>query len=400
MPPLPPRCPQPPAQVAELLQEGQLRLLPRCQPQQAHRPRLPQAGRSARRLPVRGAQGLPDRQERRGRPQQRDHDAGMARPFTLAEIKVLSNYLASLPGDLQDRAAVAIPLIRRRRRRLGIRATRSRCEFSGFLVFERQMAMRGSMGALGSSVGEPWPISIASIRITPRHGPMLKKITVERVPPGHAPARTVRHVAGPPVLEDEVRASKTQADLAKLKSSGVKLTAGSTRARAWTWLPPSPAEAACSKAAAAGRIAAARRTRQPIGARNHLAGRRGQACGRTRAAVAPGRALAVERGPHGQRGRCCRSACRWSTEIASSVWRNPGALVSLARLKNHDDYSYMHSVAVCALMVTLARQLGQTEAASARCRHGRVAARHGQGQDAAGGAQQARQAHRMPNSTS
>ncbi len=50
------------------------------------------------------------------------------------------------------------------------------------------------------------------------------------------------------------------------------------------------------------------------------------------------------------------------SEIASSVWRNSGALVSLARLKTHDDYSYMHSVAVCALMVSLARQLGQTEA--------------------------------------
>ena len=49
-------------------------------------------------------------------------------------------------------------------------------------------------------------------------------------------------------------------------------------------------------------------------------------------------------------------------EITGSVWRNPGALISLARLKTHDDYSYMHSVAVCALMVSLARQLGQTEA--------------------------------------
>ena len=48
-------------------------------------------------------------------------------------------------------------------------------------------------------------------------------------------------------------------------------------------------------------------------------------------------------------------------EIAGSVWRNPGALISLARLKTHDDYSYMHSVAVCALMVSLARQLGQSE---------------------------------------
>jgi HD-GYP domain-containing protein (c-di-GMP phosphodiesterase class II) len=45
-------------------------------------------------------------------------------------------------------------------------------------------------------------------------------------------------------------------------------------------------------------------------------------------------------------------------EISSSVLRNPGALVSLARLKTADDYTYMHSVAVCALMVALARQLG------------------------------------------
>jgi putative nucleotidyltransferase with HDIG domain len=45
-------------------------------------------------------------------------------------------------------------------------------------------------------------------------------------------------------------------------------------------------------------------------------------------------------------------------EISSSVMRNPGALISLARLKTKDNYTYMHSVAVCALMVALARQLG------------------------------------------
>lgn len=48
-------------------------------------------------------------------------------------------------------------------------------------------------------------------------------------------------------------------------------------------------------------------------------------------------------------------------EISSSVLRNPGALISLARLKDADDYTYMHSVAVCALMVALARQLGCVE---------------------------------------
>lgn len=45
-------------------------------------------------------------------------------------------------------------------------------------------------------------------------------------------------------------------------------------------------------------------------------------------------------------------------EISNSVLRNPGALISIARLKNADEYTYMHSVAVCALMIALARQLG------------------------------------------
>lgn len=48
-------------------------------------------------------------------------------------------------------------------------------------------------------------------------------------------------------------------------------------------------------------------------------------------------------------------------EISSSVLRNPGALISLVRLKTKDNYTYMHSVAVCALMVSLARQLGLDE---------------------------------------
>lgn len=48
-------------------------------------------------------------------------------------------------------------------------------------------------------------------------------------------------------------------------------------------------------------------------------------------------------------------------EVADSVARNPSALISLARLKTKDDYTYMHSVAVCALMVSLAKQLGMDE---------------------------------------
>lgn len=57
-------------------------------------------------------------------------------------------------------------------------------------------------------------------------------------------------------------------------------------------------------------------------------------------------------------------------EIADSVFRNPGALVSLARLKTQDDYTYMHSVAVCALMVSLARQLALSES---QCREAGLA---------------------------
>ncbi len=45
-------------------------------------------------------------------------------------------------------------------------------------------------------------------------------------------------------------------------------------------------------------------------------------------------------------------------QVANSVARNPSALISLARLKTKDNYTYMHSVAVCALMVALAKQLG------------------------------------------
>jgi HD-GYP domain-containing protein (c-di-GMP phosphodiesterase class II) len=57
-------------------------------------------------------------------------------------------------------------------------------------------------------------------------------------------------------------------------------------------------------------------------------------------------------------------------EISASVSRNPGALVSLSRLKTRDDYSYMHSVAVCALMVAMARQQGMDDDA---CRQAGVA---------------------------
>lgn len=45
-------------------------------------------------------------------------------------------------------------------------------------------------------------------------------------------------------------------------------------------------------------------------------------------------------------------------EINQSMERNPNALLTLIRLKNVNEYTYMHSVAVCMLMVALGRQLG------------------------------------------
>ena len=44
-------------------------------------------------------------------------------------------------------------------------------------------------------------------------------------------------------------------------------------------------------------------------------------------------------------------------DISESIARNTTALVSLVRLKNQHDYTYMHSIAVCALMIALAKQL-------------------------------------------
>ena len=45
-------------------------------------------------------------------------------------------------------------------------------------------------------------------------------------------------------------------------------------------------------------------------------------------------------------------------EINQSIERNAGALLSIVRLKTIDDYTYMHSVAVCALMISLGQRLG------------------------------------------
>ena len=47
-------------------------------------------------------------------------------------------------------------------------------------------------------------------------------------------------------------------------------------------------------------------------------------------------------------------------EISLSIARNPEAFLNLARLKNVDDYTYLHSVAVCGLMIALGKTLGMS----------------------------------------
>ena len=81
-------------------------------------------------------------------------------------------------------------------------------------------------------------------------------------------------------------------------------------------------------------------------------------CRRSRAAVTS--MFAEARMGHALDAEQCQGLVQ---EISESVARNPGALISLARLKTADDYSYMHSVAVCALMVSLGRGLGLDDAA-------------------------------------
>jgi len=48
-------------------------------------------------------------------------------------------------------------------------------------------------------------------------------------------------------------------------------------------------------------------------------------------------------------------------QIAGSITREPTALLSVARLKNHDDYTYLHSMAVCGLMISLGKKMGLDE---------------------------------------
>ena len=55
---------------------------------------------------------------------------------------------------------------------------------------------------------------------------------------------------------------------------------------------------------------------------------------------------------------CAATALQVVDDIAAALAHNAGALISLVRLKHKDDYTYMHSLAVCVLMQVLAKQIG------------------------------------------
>lgn len=45
-------------------------------------------------------------------------------------------------------------------------------------------------------------------------------------------------------------------------------------------------------------------------------------------------------------------------KMADSIFRNKDALISLGRIKQKDQYTFMHSVSVCVLMISFCRELG------------------------------------------
>lgn len=47
--------------------------------------------------------------------------------------------------------------------------------------------------------------------------------------------------------------------------------------------------------------------------------------------------------------------------ITESILRNPGALLGLLRIKTKDDYTFLHSVSVCTLMVAFCRSRGMDD---------------------------------------
>ncbi len=144
-------------------------------------------------------------------------------------------------------------------------------------------------------------------------------------------------------------------DLATLQSSGIKevwidtargLDVAPTTAAISKEVARTQVEAVLNEASEAPPAEARRSFQEEVEQARRIHARAKQAVTSMFQEVRMGRALQVE------------EAVDLVEDIHQSISRNSGALLSLARLKNKDNYTYLHSVAVCALMIALGKQLG------------------------------------------
>lgn len=82
-------------------------------------------------------------------------------------------------------------------------------------------------------------------------------------------------------------------------------------------------------------------------------------CRRARRAIERSREAVSEMFETARLGRAveARRMVPLAKSIGASIERDPKALINLVRLKEKDQYTYLHSVAVCALMMNFARHL-------------------------------------------
>ncbi len=180
---------------------------------------------------------------------------------------------------------------------------------------------------------------------------MLKRITVDQLRPGMHVARFDGGWLDHPFWRQSRRINGAH-DIETIAAAGVRavwidLTRGCDAESAAPVPAASSTPSSAAPPAAPASIACAR---QPIEAELDRAA---HICRRARDAV-------VTMFGEARMGKAIDSlaAAALVEEISESVERNRGALVNLARLKTTDDYTYMHSVAVCGLMIALARELG------------------------------------------
>jgi HD-GYP domain-containing protein (c-di-GMP phosphodiesterase class II) len=100
----------------------------------------------------------------------------------------------------------------------------------------------------------------------------------------------------------------------------------------------------------------------PSPARDAPRRRRGYAgeCRRARRAIERTCEAVVDMFDAARLGRAVevRRMVQLASAIGASIERDSRALINLVRLKEKDEYTYLHSVAVCALMINFARHMG------------------------------------------